>query len=79
MLFVGVENRFKMAFMELENRGIFPSPSAINRALGRDRRPYHRRLNIINGVESKLRQKLLKGAGYTREYNGRHIYGRWSR
>lgn len=58
--------------LRLIDFGIFPGPTVINRNLGRDRPPYNRQLNKLNGEETKARAAALKARGFVKdERNGR--------
>lgn len=52
------EARFKAVVIDLHNKGIYPGPTAISKALGRTGR-----LNVINGRETKWRHEIFKELG----------------
>lgn len=58
-------HRAKAVTRELIVLGIFPGPTAINRALGRS----GRRMNQINGVESRARREAMREAGFKKNLN----------
>ena len=67
---MNAETRFRRLIRSLLARGIKPTPTLINRYLGRTGR---RRLNHINGREARWRRQELIAAGWT-EPSTRTIY-----
>lgn len=45
--------------------GVFPGPTAINKALGRSKR----NMRSINGVEARARVEAMKEAGFCKNYS----------
>lgn len=54
------ETRFRKLVRALVVRGIFPSPTVINREIGRTTRA----MNVINGPETRWRTEELLALGY---------------
>jgi hypothetical protein len=55
------ETIFKETVRGLIERGVYPGPTAINRALGRD---YYRVMNTIGGRECQWRREVCNELGF---------------
>lgn len=57
------EHRFKNAVYVLVMHGKYPSPTTINKLLGRD--PRSRKMNNLNDRECRWRREICKEIGFT--------------
>lgn len=77
------EGRFTDAFYAVleRNPNKPPSPTQINRELGKDTNPKYRSpMNVLNGRMSILRRRLLEENGFVQNvspYVGETNFGRW--
>lgn len=76
------EGRFTAAFYAVLERepNKPPSPTQINRELGKDTNPAYRSpMNILNGRMSALRRRLLTENGFVQDDGvlGETNFGRW--
>lgn len=77
------EGRFTTAFYAVLKRDPDkpPSPTQINRELGKDTNPEYRSpMNVLNGRMSVLRRRLLIENGFAQDgttYVGETNFGRW--
>jgi hypothetical protein len=59
------ETRFKEVVAELAASGVYPSPNAIRKALGRPSRSDRNGGDVLNGRETRWRRQVLYERGWT--------------
>lgn len=57
------EIEFKMAVLNVVHYGEYPSPTSINKEMGRD--PRRRKMNNLNDRECRWRREICKEIGFT--------------
>lgn len=69
---------FAEAFFDIERAGFTPTPTRINRWMKARGLKRERRMNVLNGRETSMRERLLRAAGYDRVEVTRGVY-RWKK